>query len=101
MPLRSVAATGSMAERQARIEPVGIDRDGLVAVGLAVDVGCDEVAEPAAAEEVAQAGEAGAVPGEEDGATPGLSVVLDERKRLVGRDVQLALHRAVGPADPQ
>ena len=83
------------------LELVGVDGDGLVAVGLAVDAGGDEVAEPAAAEEVAQAGEAGAVPGEEDGATAGLAVVLDQRKLLVGRDVQLALHRAVGPADPQ
>ena len=39
------------------LELVGVDGDGLVAVGLAIDSGGDEVAEPAAAEEVAGAGE--------------------------------------------
>ena len=80
-----------------RAELVAGDRDGLVAVGLAVDAGGDEIAEPAAAQEVADADEPLAVPREKDGATAGLAVVLGEAELLVGGQVQLALQDAVRP----
>ena len=82
-------------------ELVAGDGDGLVAIGLADDAGGDEIAQAAAAEEVAQAGEPLAVPGEEDGARAGLAVVLGDVEGLVGGEVHLALHDAVGPGQMQ
>ena len=68
-----------------RPELVAGDRDGLVAVGLAVDPRGDQVAEAAAAQEVAEADESLAVPREKDRATARLAVVLGQVELLVGR----------------
>ena len=82
-----------------RAELVVRDRDGFVAVGLAVDAGGDQIAEPAAAQEVADADEALAVPREKYRATARLAVVLDQVELLVGRQVELALQDTVRPAE--
>ncbi len=72
---------------------------GFVAVGLTVDAGGDQVAEAASAQEIADADEALAVPREKYRATARLAVVLGQFELLVGRDVELALHHAVRPAE--
>ena len=81
-----------------RLELVGRDRDGLVAVGLAVNARGHQIAHAAAAQEISQANEAAAVPREKYRAASGLAVVLRQDHLLVARDVELALHHAVGPA---
>ena len=94
---------GSVIERRkdavAGLELIGRDGDGLVAVGLAVDPRRDQVAQPTAAQEVADADEPAAVPREKDRATACLAVVLGQVELLVGRDVELALNHPVGPAE--
>ena len=83
----------------AGLELLGRDGDRFVAVGLAVDARGDQIAEAASAQEIADADEAPAVPREKYRATPGLAVVLGQVELLVGRDIELALHDAVGPAE--
>ena len=81
------------------LELLGRDGDRFVAVGLAVDARSDQVAEAASAQEIADADEAPAVPREKDRATARLAVVLGQVELLVGRDIELALHHPVGPAE--
>ncbi len=83
----------------AGLELLGRDGDGLVAIGLTVDSRGNQVAEPAAAEEVADANEPLTVPREKDRATAGLAIVLGEVEFLVAGDVQLALHDSVWPKE--
>jgi len=78
-----------LGDRQAKIpllrsELFGCDGNGLVAVGLAVDSGRDQVAQAAAAQEVSQADETRTVPREKHRATARLAVVLGEHPRLFG-----------------
>ena len=57
-------------------ELIGSDGDGLIAIGLAVDAGSDQVAKAAAAEEVAQTHKSLAVPREKYRAASSLAVIL-------------------------
>src|SRR5262249_31834648 len=63
------------------------DRNGLVAVGLAVDAGCYQVTQSATAEQIANAHESAAVPGEDDRAASSLAIVLSEIDSLIRTDV--------------
>ena len=80
------------------LELVGRDGNGLVAIGLTIDSRGDQVAQAAATKEVSQADEPPTVPREKYRATTSLAVVLCEDTLVVGGNVELALHHAVGPA---
>src|SRR5262245_14378755 len=81
------------------LEPIGADGDGLITIGLAVYPGRDEVAQPAAPEEIAQAFEPLPVPREKYRARAGLAVVLGHGQALVARDIELTLHDPVRPSE--
>ncbi len=68
-----------------RPELIAGDCDRLVAVGLAVDPRCDQVAKPPTAQEVTDADETSTVPREKHGATAGLAIPLIKVELLICR----------------